>query len=83
MTGNYGQIWLESGSHIAVANGGALYAWGFVSGDGTVTVKSGGTVYEWYQITDFRGGSATLGMGNKVFPFSQYYVQNIESAMTL
>jgi len=34
MTGNYGQIWLESGSQIAVANGGALYAWGFVSGAG-------------------------------------------------
>ena len=83
MTGNYGQIWLESGSQIAVANGGALYAWGFVSGAGSVSVATGGTVYEWYQITDFRGGSASLGMGNKVFPFSQYYVQNIESALTL
>ena len=83
MTGNYGQIWLESWSQIAVANGGALYAWGFVSGAGSVSVATGGTVYEWYQITDFRGGSASLGMGNKVFPFSQYYVQNIESALTL
>ena len=83
MTGNYGQVWLNAGSSIIVENGGSLYAWGFVSGDGSVSVKSGGTVYEWYQITDFRGGSATMGMGNKVFPFSQYYVQNIESALTL
>ncbi len=83
MTGNYGQVWLNAGSSIIVENGGSLYAWGFVSGAGSVTVKSGGTAYEWYQITDFRGGSATMGMGNKVFPFSQYYVQNIESALTL
>ena len=83
MTGNYGQVWLNAGSSIIVENGGSLYAWGFVSGAGSVTVKSGGTAYEWYQITDFRGGSATMGMGNKVFPFSQYYVQNIEAALTL
>ena len=83
MTGNYGQVWLSAGSSIVVESTGSLYAWGFVSGEGTVTAKSGATVYEWYQITDFRGGSATMRMGNKVFPFSQYYVQNIESALTL
>ena len=83
MTGNYGQLWLNADSEIIVENGGSLYAWGFVSGEGTVTAKSGATVYEWYQITDFRGGRATLGMGNKVFPFSQYYVQNIESELVL
>ncbi len=83
MSGNYGQVWLESGSQIVVKNDGNLYAWGFVSGAGSVSVETGGTVYEWYQITDFRGGTASLGMGNKVFPFSQYYVQNIEAALTL
>lgn len=83
MSGNYGQVWLKAGSNITVNSGGSLYAWGFVSGDGTVTVKSGGNVYEWYQILDFRGGSATMGIGNKVFPFSQYDIQNVESAMTL
>ncbi len=83
MSGNYGQVWLNAGSNITVTSGGNLYAWGFVSGAGTVTVKSGGTVYEWYQILDFRGGSATMGIGNKVFPFNQYDIQNVESAMTL
>ena len=83
MSGNYGQVWLDAGSAVVVENGGCLYAWGFVSGAGSVTVKSGGTAYEWYQITDFRGGTASMGMGNKVFPFSQYYVQNIESRLTL
>ena len=83
MSGDYGQVWLNAGSNITVKSGGNLYAWGFVSGAGTVTVKSGGNVYEWYQILDFRGGSATMGIGNKVFPFSQYDIQNVESAMTL
>ena len=83
MSGDYGQVWLNAGSNITVKSGGKLYAWGFVSGAGTVTVKSGGTVYEWYQILDFRGGTATMGIGNKVFPFNQYDIQNVESAMTL
>ena len=46
-------------------------------------MESGGFVYEWYQILDFRGGSASSEMGNKVFPFSQYAVQNVEVPLTL
>ena len=86
MTGAYGLISMESGSRITVKSGGTLYAWGFVTGSGNVTVESGGTVYEWYQIADFRGGLATLRIifGNKkVFPFSQYFVQNVEAPMTI
>lgn len=83
MSGDYGYIKMESSSSIIVRNGGALYAWGFISGNGSILAESGAVVYEWYQIADFRGGSATLNMGNKVFPFSQYYVQNIEVPLTL
>lgn len=83
MTGAYGLINMESDSRITVKSGGSLYAWGFVTGSGNVTVESGGTVYEWFQIADFRGGTATMGMGNKVFPFSQYFVQNVEVPLTL
>ena len=83
IVGPYGYIKMESGSTIDVKSGGALYAWGFVSGSGAVTVQSGGSVYEWYQILDFRGGSASSEMGNKVFPFSQYAVQNVEVPLTL
>ena len=84
MTGDYGQIQLSGGSSITVKSGGALYAWGFITGQGSVTVESGGSVYEWFQIADFRGGSASSGMASgPVFPFSQYYVQNIETPLTL
>ena len=83
MVGPYGYIKMESGSAIDVQSGASLYAWGFISGSGSVTVQSGGSAYEWYQILDFRGGSASSDMGNKVFPFSQYAVQNVEVPMTL
>ena len=84
MTRDYGQILLSDASSITVKSSGALYAWGFISGHGSVTVESGGSVYEWFQIADFRGGSASSGMASgPVFPFSQYYVQNIETPLTL
>ena len=83
IVGPYGYIKMESGSAIDVQSGASLYAWGFISGSGSVTVQSGGSVYEWYQILDFRGGSASSDMGNKVFPFSQYAVQNVEAPLTL
>lgn len=83
MTGNYGLLSLSDGSSINVKNGGSLYAWGFVVGSGSVTAESGSTVWEWFQIDDFRGGTATMGMGNGVFPFSQYFIQNIEAPLTI
>ena len=83
MVGPYGYIKMESGSAITVQSGANLYAWGFISGSGAVTVQAGGSVYEWYQVLDFRGGTATSNMGNKVFPFSQYAVQNVEVPLTL
>ena len=81
--GDYGYIKMADNSSITVKNGGNLYAWGFISGSGSVLAESGARVYEFYQIADFRGGSASSKMGNKVFPFSQYFVQNIEVPLTL
>ena len=81
--GDYGYIKMADNSSITVKNSGKLYAWGFISGSGSVLAESGATVYEFYQIADFRGGSASSGMGHGVFPFSQYFVQNIEVPLTL
>ena len=81
--GDYGYIKMADNSSITVKKGGNLYAWGFISGSGSVLAESGATVYEFYQIADFRGGSASSGMGHSVFPFSQYFVQNIEVPLTL
>ena len=81
--GDYGYIKMADNSSITVKNGGNLYAWGFISGSGSVLAESGAKVYEFYQIADFRGGSASSNMGHGVFPFSQYFVQNIEVPLTL
>ena len=87
-TGAYGQIQMNVGSQITVENGGELYAWGYITGSGNVHIISGATVYECFQVTDWRGGNATMKFGTpanvkKVFPFSQYYVQNIEAPLTI
>ena len=86
-TGPYGQIIMQEDSSITLNNGASLYAWGYITGDGQITANSGATVYEYFQVMDWRGGNATLSMTmsftNRVFPISQYYVQNIEAPLTI
>lgn len=86
-SGPYGQIDMAADSAITLNSGANLYAWGFITGDGQITATPGATVYEYFQVMDWRGGTATSGMilnpSNHVFPFSQYYVQNIEAALTI
>lgn len=83
--GYYGHIRMNEGSEIVVNNGGRLCAWGYVTGEGRVTAENGSCIYEGFQLTEFRGGSALSYMsGNeyKVFPINQYHVQNVEVPMT-
>lgn len=95
--GKYGIVKMNSGSSITV--NGTLSVFGYITGDGYGTLdgngkitgrgyveaNSGATIYESFQIADFRGGQATVRMnsGKKVFPFSQYYIQNIEVPLKL
>ena len=84
--GKYGQIDMQEGSRIVLSNGSKLYAWGYITGAGEVEALAGADVYEYFQLTDFRGGSACMKMnGNsqKVFPMSSYYVQNIETRLII
>ena len=84
--GKYGQIDMQEGSRIVLSNGSKLYAWGYITGAGEVDALAGADVYEYFQLTDFRGGSACIKMnGNsqKVFPMSSYYVQNIETRLII
>lgn len=82
-TGKYGHIKMSDGSKITVQNRGSLYCYGYISGSGSVEALSGATVWEAMQFRCWRGGTATSGMRNGVFPMSQYYVQNIETPLTL
>ncbi len=81
--GNYSKIVMNEGSRIILNSGAELYAWGYIVGSGDVIANSGARIDEVMQITDFRGGTATVWITNtdkskRFLPFSQYYVQNIE-----
>ncbi len=84
--GPYGHVLLNVNSKFTFEGGSNLYCWGFISGDGQIIAKSGSSVYEMFQMSSWRGGNATLEVavtkkGNKVFPVTQYYIQNIESSV--
>ena len=97
INGAYGVLDMSQGGSITISNGARLYAFGFIIGAGDqstagiITIKSGGVVYEDLVINDMRGGGGTAACVNGtdasndygVFPFSQYYVQNIEPRMTI
>lgn len=83
VTGAYGKIRLASkSSQIELQNNAKLYCYGYISGDGQVHALDGSYVYEFLQVTDWRGGTETsnwMNGGYQTFVFSQYYVQNIEA----
>ncbi len=85
--GPVGFIRMDEGSKIIINGNAKLYAWGYIVGSGEVEVLKNGTVYESFQSTDWRGGTATSALAmdkdNNVFPMTQYYVQNIEVPMKL
>ena len=98
VTGGCGLINMANGGHIEVNNGGSLYCWGFIKGQdmdqgnntqgtGTVTANAGATVYEDFELGDWRGGTATSNIYYEVedkmlFPFQSYAIQNIEVPTT-
>lgn len=83
-TGPYGAIVTGNDSRVQVTDGGSLYAWGYLSGDGTVEALSGAKVYECFQIADFRGGSRSMDAFDAgSVPLIQYYVQNIETPLVM
>lgn len=95
VTGPYGVVKLNSGASIELNNNSNLYAYGFVSGAGSVIANSGSTVHELFQIQDWRGGKVVSGIYGDLakndnkgqesnsFVFSQYYAQNVESELQI
>ena len=81
LTGSYGAIDLQGS--IVVETGGKLYARGEIMSTGettgTVTAKSGSSVYERFQIADWRGGTASQNAyeDDNIFPFSLFELGGI------
>ena len=87
-TNQYGQIILSGdNSFITLNSNSTLYAYGYITGNGKVNALNGSLVREFFQVTDFKGGSKTLGMifnpGKKVFIINKYYIQNIECSLIM
>ena len=95
--GACGMLDLSRGGTINLKSGAVLYAWGFVkgqdmdqgnnteaSGVGKIVAESGATVWEDFQVGEWRGGTASSTIYNnkgswKFFPFQSYTIQNVEA----
>ena len=85
--GPYGRIHLEAGSTVTLNSGAKINAWGYITGQGEIRVKDGAVVSEHFQLHDMTSAgnlssnwtkSANINTF-KVFPVSQYYIQNVEA----
>ena len=89
--GSYGRLVMEDGSHITLQDGAEFRAWGFVTGKGEMDARRGAKVREMFQLGDWKGAFTSVeitGMApdivadhsdKKIFPVTQYFIQNIES----
>lgn len=89
--GPYGHLVMEEGSHMTLQSGSELRAWGFMTGKGETDARRGSTVREMFQMGDWKGARTSVkitGMAPdiladdsryKIFPVTQYFIQNIES----
>lgn len=81
----YGRIHMEPGSSITLGKNAKLCAWGYITGQGTITAQAGAAVYEQLQVGEWKGGTVTYNLINnpkRVFPFTHFFYQNIEAPIT-
>ena len=99
-TGACGVINMANGGQIELNDGANLYCWGYIKGQdmdqgnntidvGSVNAKAGSTIWENFELGDWRGGTASLDIylnnedeHRQLFPFQSYAIQNVEIPMT-
>lgn len=65
----YGEIVMGNNCHIIMNSGTYLTVFGYISGNpetSTVTANTGATIYETFQFTDWRGGTAITGGASEI-----------------
>ena len=81
--GPYGRLVMSEGSRMTLQNASELRVWGYMTGMGETDARRGAVVREQFQMGDWKGGSVSFSMlaaeDTRVFPITQYYIQNIES----
>lgn len=83
--GNYAVLQMGSNTSITIGSTGTLYAYGYIRGNGTVTVASSGVVYEHYDVADYPpGGAGGLDPMNSagVFGMTNYSFNSVEVPTT-
>lgn len=80
LTGDYGAINLKGDIIVE----GELYARGEIYGEGTVTANNGSTVYQRFEIADWRGGRASYNAYLiNIFPFDLYQLAGISARLVI
>ena len=80
-SGNYGELILENNSFVDVY--GKIYSSGYVIGSGEIYVNGGAEAHELLAIKDWGGGNAAYTVYEKIFPFTQFSISNVEAKMTV
>ncbi len=80
LAGNYGAVTLNG----TMTVNGTLYARGAITGSGEITVSENGTVYQRFEMADWRGGTGASHAydDHHVFPFSLYSLAGIDVKTT-
>lgn len=83
-TGSYGRIHTDTGVRIDLESGSTVYCWGYITGGAEIHAKRNSTIYEHFEIGDFKGGgvaSTMLRNTMKVFVVTHYFYQSIEATV--
>lgn len=80
IAGDYGKILLDG--KLNIHSSAALYAHGIIAGSGSITAQSGASVYQFLEMTDYRGGGTGSKIYSDMFPINQFYLQNIQVTTT-
>lgn len=86
---SYGKIDMKDQTEIVLNKGSQLTVLGYITGNPTtsrVLAKKESKVIESFQFTDWPGGMKAvdlIGNSSRVFPIKQFYIQSIETKLTL
>lgn len=78
IAGDYGKMLLDGELTVS----GTLRAYGIISGSGSITAQSSASVYQYLEMTDYRGGGTASAIYKSMFPINQFYIQNIQVTTT-
>lgn len=80
---NYGEIIVESGAKITFTSASTFNCNGYARGSGKISVESGATVIEPFNLSGFKNVATVQGLSSEMFPVNQFTLASIVCEMTL